>query len=376
MIARYIDIHLLQAVPFANLNRDDLGSPKSVQFGGMERTRVSSQSWKRAVRKALEEASGEVTYRTRRMPLEVAARLGSRGWPTELATFAGEQLAASITSKGLGLEKNGGTSVLLYLPAPVLDELADICDEHREALTAAHASPKAKKGDKAKDSFRDRVNSAIAGRNGIINLFGRMLADVPSSHVDGAVQVAHAFTVHGTSPEVDFFTAVDDLNEAAEETGSGHMNIGEFSAGTFYRYASVNLQDLVGNLRGDTELAAELATSFLTAFIMAMPNAKKNSTAPFTIPDLVYVVVRGDRPISLANAFEAPVRAPLDGGYGSRAKERIDGYAEQVNQLIGVDGRLHHAHAATGAEKLEHLGEKVTSYQALVKDAVEQAMRR
>ena len=48
--ALYVDIHALQTVPYANLNRDDLGSPKTVIYGGAERTRVSSQSWKRVVR--------------------------------------------------------------------------------------------------------------------------------------------------------------------------------------------------------------------------------------------------------------------------------------------------------------------------------------
>ena len=49
----FIDVHVLQSVPFANLNRDDTNSVKTVQYGNALRTRVSSQSWKRAVRRAL-----------------------------------------------------------------------------------------------------------------------------------------------------------------------------------------------------------------------------------------------------------------------------------------------------------------------------------
>ncbi len=45
---RFLDIHLLQTIPFANLNRDDLGAPKTVVYGGATRTRVSSQCWKRS----------------------------------------------------------------------------------------------------------------------------------------------------------------------------------------------------------------------------------------------------------------------------------------------------------------------------------------
>ncbi|WP_054745652.1 type I-E CRISPR-associated protein Cas7/Cse4/CasC [Amylolactobacillus amylophilus] len=46
----YIDIHVLQSVPAANINRDDAGSPKTVYYGGTLRSRVSSQSWKNAMR--------------------------------------------------------------------------------------------------------------------------------------------------------------------------------------------------------------------------------------------------------------------------------------------------------------------------------------
>ncbi|WP_213456979.1 type I-E CRISPR-associated protein Cas7/Cse4/CasC [Rhizomonospora bruguierae] len=372
-VARYIDIHLLHSIPYANLNRDDLGSPKSVRFGGVDRTRVSSQSWKRAVRIALQDRSGERALRTRRVPLEVAARLQDSGWPDDLATFAGQQVAASITSKGLALEDNGGTSVLLYLPAPALDELAAICQAHRDALATVHTPGQkaGKKQAKAESVLpRDEITRVISERNGIINLFGRMLADVPASHVDGAVQVAHAFTVHGTSPQVDFFTAVDDLNEEAEETGSGHMNNAEFSAGTFYRYASINIRDLSKNLGGDTALTAELAGDFLATFIDAIPGAKKNSTAPFTVPDLVYIAVRGDRPVSLASAFESPVRAPLDGGFGPKARTVLSEYAGHVYRLIGRDGLLHHAHAIADEKRLDNLGDLASSHTTLVQDAI------
>ncbi len=46
----YAEVHVLQTVPSSCLNRDDVGSPKSCIYGGTERSRVSSQAWKRAVR--------------------------------------------------------------------------------------------------------------------------------------------------------------------------------------------------------------------------------------------------------------------------------------------------------------------------------------
>ncbi|MDD5921803.1 MAG: type I-E CRISPR-associated protein Cas7/Cse4/CasC, partial [Eubacteriales bacterium] len=46
----FLDIHAIQTLPPSNVNRDDTGSPKTAVYGGVRRARVSSQSWKRAMR--------------------------------------------------------------------------------------------------------------------------------------------------------------------------------------------------------------------------------------------------------------------------------------------------------------------------------------
>ena len=46
----FLQLHLLTAYPASNLNRDDTGRPKTLDFGGAPRIRVSSQSLKRAWR--------------------------------------------------------------------------------------------------------------------------------------------------------------------------------------------------------------------------------------------------------------------------------------------------------------------------------------
>ena len=55
----FVDIHILQTVPPSCINRDDTGSPKTAQFGGVNRARVSSQSWKHAIRKNFKENVAE-----------------------------------------------------------------------------------------------------------------------------------------------------------------------------------------------------------------------------------------------------------------------------------------------------------------------------
>jgi len=46
----YIDFHVIQTVPPSCVNRDDTGRPKAAVYGGVNRARISSQSWKHAVR--------------------------------------------------------------------------------------------------------------------------------------------------------------------------------------------------------------------------------------------------------------------------------------------------------------------------------------
>ena len=56
---KHLELHIIQSVPVACLNRDDLNSPKTAVFGGVQGARVSSQSWKRAIREMAKELSPE-----------------------------------------------------------------------------------------------------------------------------------------------------------------------------------------------------------------------------------------------------------------------------------------------------------------------------
>ncbi|RLU83025.1 type I-E CRISPR-associated protein Cas7/Cse4/CasC [Streptomyces griseocarneus] len=363
---RYVDVHILQTLPFSNVNRDDLGSPKTVIFGGSTRTRVSSQAWKRPTRLAVETRIGHQARRTRRLPLQVAKNLVERGWPKALAELAGMQVIISTDSK-LDLENSDTTASLLFLPDDAAGSLADIADQHRDKLEKVLGTKAAAKPQLPKDAIHDILRS----RNGSIALFGRMLAEIPGAGVDGAVQVAHSFTTHSTSVQADFFTAVDDVNQWADDAGSAHMNTGEYSSGVFYRYATLDLRDLARNV-ADPQLARELAEAFLMEFIQSLPPAKKNSTAPHSIPDLVHVAVRSDRPVSLAAAFEQPVQADRT-GWAEPSRAALSTYAAKVNTLLGDSGRLHSAHAGVDDTPRGALGNRVESYPALVAGALDAA---
>jgi len=79
---RFLQLHLLTSYPPANLNRDDLGRPKTAIMGGATRLRISSQSLKRAWRKSdlfAEAVKGHVGTRTKEMGRTVFKRLVAAG---------------------------------------------------------------------------------------------------------------------------------------------------------------------------------------------------------------------------------------------------------------------------------------------------------
>jgi CRISPR system Cascade subunit CasC len=147
----------------------------------------------------------------------------------------------------------------------------DLCTEHRPQLEEALAKEIAAQIAQARGTRKKakaeavlptpRVASVIRRRTATINLFGRMLAEVPDAHVDGAVQMAPAFTVHPSSPQPDYFTAVEDW-AAPNEAGSAHLQTAFFTTGLLYRYATVNLTELTRNLSGDHEQALYLLGLF------------------------------------------------------------------------------------------------------------------
>ncbi|MFJ4966526.1 type I-E CRISPR-associated protein Cas7/Cse4/CasC [Streptomyces sp. NPDC088729] len=383
MAARFIDIHVIQSVPFANLNRDDTNSVKTVQYGNVLRTRVSSQSWKRAIRGVFEERVGHAALRTRRIGERVTRLLTeTRGWPQDLAERAGAHTAAASSIK-FELAKDPKdqkqivankvlTNAMVYVPETAVTELADLAEEFREVLQGAKDIKKP--ADKSVLPA-DRVEAVLRSRNGVINLFGRMLAEVDNAGVDGAVQVAHALTTHETDVELDYFSAVDDISALwGDQSGSGHMGHAEFSAGTFYRYATVDLRDLARNVGDHPDELRELTTAFLSAFILSLPQAKKNSTAPHTIPDLAHVSVRTDRPLSYAAAFEKSVTAAGQGGHAAPSRATLSQYAEAANRLLGTGGILSAGWAGVDDKGLDGLGTRHTSFDTLIDTALTSAL--
>ncbi len=140
-----------------------------------------------------------------------------------------------------------------------------------------------------------------------IALFGRMVADDPSLNEDASAQVAHAISTHGVQTEFDFYTAVDDL-APEDNAGAGMLGTVEYNSSTLYRYANVAVHELVRQLN-DKDKAINTAKLFIEAFANSMPTGKVNTFANQTLPQMLMINIRKDRPVNLVTAFENPVKA-------------------------------------------------------------------
>ncbi|MGI5473351.1 type I-E CRISPR-associated protein Cas7/Cse4/CasC [Streptomyces sp. CA-132043] len=365
MHSRYAELHALQCYPLSCLNRGQYDEPKTLDFGGTVRAAISSQCGKRHWRMELEEELGEPAARTRRVPPRVIAALRQRDWPADLADFAGAQIARSAKHKGLRTQPQADhlTEAMLYQPTTqLIEDLVALCETHRASLAAAlTADPK---DDPGALLPTEQVIAGLLKRTATINLFGRWIAELDGADVPGAVQAAWSFTTHTSAPQPDFYTAVEDW-PAPGDHGSAHMANTFHTAGVFYRYATVNLTELLHNLEGNLKATAELLTLFTKAFIMTVPQAKRTSTAPHTVPHLVHYVIRDRRPVSYADAFDQPVQAAPRGGYLAPTRRALTDHAAALDQLIGTRHRISHGYATLCPEPLKPLGTRHTSFEEL-----------
>lgn len=307
----YIDINILQTVPSSNINRDDSGSPKTAVYGGVTRARVSSQSWKRAIRQAFRETSKDEwlnSHRTKKAVRILAKRLlendnslnieDAQRKAIRVLELGGVKFKKDKETQEYVKDKKTNeylTGALLYLSNGQLNKLAEFSKDHEELDEAD------------KDFLKKELKKILNGDQSLdLALFGRMVADNPELNVDASAQVAHAISTHGIVPEFDYYTALDD-DQVADNAGSAMIGTIEYNSATLYRYANVNMNELVHNIGRD--LAIKGLNLFIKDFVMSMPTGKQNTFANKTLPQYVMVAVRQDTPVNLVSAFEEPVRS-------------------------------------------------------------------
>lgn len=352
----FLDIHVLQTVPPSNINRDDTGSPKTAVFGGTRRARVSSQAWKKAVRREFGEVldKSQLGKRTKRVVEMISAEIQSAA--SEIEVEEAHSLAAeALKTAGFKFEavkksdqaegKPDTIGYLMFVSNLQAKRLAELILAQRgggEALT--------------KKAIKDVLDSEHSID---IALFGRMIADSADLNVDASSQVAHAISVHPVETEFDYFTAVDDINPE-EESGAGMIGTVEFNSSTLYRYATVNLNGLLANL-GDAAATVKATEAFVRAFIESMPTGKQNTFANRTLPDAVVVSIRERQPVNLVGAFEEAVEAKDGKGRLQLASEKLASHASDLNEAFSqVPVRTFVISPTAATVALETLGEKTT----------------
>lgn len=320
---KHLELHIIQSVPVACLNRDDLNSPKTAIFGGIQRARVSSQSWKRAIREMAKEIAPDQFKgeRTRLMHEPLVKAMEKAGIGATEADEGAKKIVEELV-KIDSKTKDKVKSATLYFMSPL--EL--------ETIAKAYADKKdAKKAIKAVDamSLKDAAD---------ISIFGRMVASDHTLTVEAASMFSHALSTHQVDNEIDFFSAVDD-RQPQEDSGAGHTSTLEYNSATYYRFAALNL-DMLADVEHLGSLSREerqkVVRTFVEATIKAIPGARKNSMNGHTLPVYVLGVVRTKgHPVQLVNAFENAVRPSQ--GYVTKSIELLKSEYTKLAETWGIE---------------------------------------
>ncbi|MEW5772488.1 MAG: type I-E CRISPR-associated protein Cas7/Cse4/CasC [Thermodesulfobacteriota bacterium] len=345
---KFVQLHILTSYPASNLNRDDLGRPKTVVMGNTQRLRVSSQSLKRAWRISdvfREALGGALGARTKELGVAVFCAL------TQGATLA-EALQDKAAAGGLprlkekpalavaraiagvfgkikpeagkkAKAKKGGEAEDAEAGRKALLESAEI--EQMAYLSPAEIAAAAALVEQGRASGKEPADDALSllrkdALAADMAMFGRMVAARPEFNVEAAVQVAHAMTVHTVAVEDDFFTAVDDLNK--EDVGAGHMGVAEFGAGLYYLYLCIDRDLLRENLGGDADLAGRALRALARAACTVSPSGKQSSYASRSAASYCLAEKGADQPRTLSSAFLDGLDRP--GGLLARAVETLE----------------------------------------------------
>lgn len=326
----FVDINAIQTLPPSNINRDDTGSPKTAQYGGVIRARVSSQSWKKAMRDYFYNNSefeniGVRTLEIVKYLAEEIKRLKSSLTDEDALKLANETFKAA----GIGTKDNKAKALFF------------LGKSQRDALAQAAIN-----GEKDKKKLQDILSSNPAID---IALFGRMVADDQNLNEDASAQVAHAISTHQVSNEYDFFTAVDDISKE-ESQGAGMLGTVEYNSSTLYRYANVAAHELLNQL-GSVKDAVGAIRLFVEAFAKSLPTGKVNTFANQTLPQAILVSIRDDRPVNLVSAFEEPVRS--NDGYVEKSIKKLLKEEEKVLKFVNKPLHTYYLTMADMGEKIE-----------------------
>jgi len=328
----FVQIHFLTAYPASCLVRDDTGRPKTMTFGGVPRGRISSAALKRAIRTSDEYTDmveKQVGTRTQMLGTRIANRLQEDGVEAETAVHAARTVAEHF-GRIKAANSNERTEI---------EQLAFLApEEERDALDLARRRAKGELSDEdAGSEAKAIIRTSVTATD--IALFGRMFADRPEMRLNAAAEVAHPFTVDRADTDVDYYVAVDDLNDRREDAGSAFIGEQGFLTGLFYGYANVNKDLLIRNLDGNRALADQALAAFIRGLATVAPIGKQKPFGTRARASYLRVERGPETPRSLAAAFLSPMR-PREGSEETmlgRAIAELEGTAEAFDGAYGEE---------------------------------------
>ena len=300
------EIHILHSLPPNLLNSGQNREPKTCVVGGTRRSRLSSQSLKRAARDYLKCRGQNLSTATRRA-----------GTLLDGEPQAVERLLGGVAGFEKGYTGQSGERMMLSRAEVIA--LNGLLNEYEDELN----SPTFKQPSEA---LKEGVEAALDQAKTLDQaLFGRFMASAPRHSIDAAASFAHAFSVNPAPVQHDFWTAVDDLG--------GNANLGEqpFTSGCMYRYVAVDLSQLKENINGESAGAFRL---LVEASVKARLKGARNSFNADTLPEFAAVTLSSEQR-NLANAFETPVRAVEGVGVSPQAVERLEAYWAKLDDFYG-----------------------------------------
>lgn len=351
-----IAIHSIVPAQPSNPNRDDIGQCKTVTFGGVQRVRYSPQSRTAAIRPLLAEmiANGRgKSYRTTQLSLLVSEALdriapglddaGKRSRLDALAVLtaskardkaetevdkATARLAQArhnldqAATAGKSEEEIRKLSEALKRAEDTLQQKRDaakkdgalwlVSDAQVEAMAQVLADADAdalSRVSEKKNTLRESMLEALNSSPSLdAAAFGRMFASLKESDIDAATQVCHAMGVNEFTPDVDFFTAFDDVEQQVRM-----MDYNYLSAPIMYAHSAVDVSLLARNMRMDPasdEFAAGIRT-LVRLLALTMPRGRETKAGTVSVPTSVHLTA-GKTAGTLAAAFLRPTDDDAD----------------------------------------------------------------
>lgn len=322
--ARFLQIHTLNAYAASLLNRDDSGLAKRLTYGGVLRTRISSQCLKRHWRHAddihfLHNIAGATEgYRSRELiTVKVLGPLREQ-FPEEIVDALEPEVQTAVYGPK-GANRKSRQSLLLG--APEIDWLRSETERLAEGALASGEGDTDRAAALAAESARtwrencranfQAMREATALPGGLAAaLFGRLVTSDPAANISAPVHVAHAFTVHGEEAEIDFLTAVDDLS--TDGRAGDLIQETKLTSSLFYSYVVVDLNGLLSNLADDAGMAGRVVHNLVYLIAEVSPGAKRGSTAPYGRASFMLLEAGDRQPRSLAEAWRAPSPASAE----------------------------------------------------------------